>query len=448
MTAIRNQWILVTCIVGVGAAASLGAMTFTHPKYTATTSVLMVPDSSQASSILGMSSGTQPLRPADLPSIATDPTVLVRFAADIGETSPIDKLRLHIRAKVSSDSTIMPVEYTAQSRDKAIAGANTLCDEIVRFYRDVATNRFDALIVDLNGQLSERRNELTKLDSKLAMAAQSYPYVDVSVPGAPAIPAGSVFGRLVEIRTERDALGAEMKADAAAARDTSRLIGDASPLAERDVVNNDTAYRNLRDQHAKDLATLKHISAFAGVRYPGLTELRTMVAHEAAMVAAERRNAASAGPASNPVYVAALDSQVKADALYAGDRAKWEAFNAQLEQLNSQMGARNLATDVARIRRDRSTIETAYATIAERLAKAIADRTEAASTGSVIILDRARSAQQAVFASGGVIAVGILFLTGWLAVTLAVMIDGPRERFNDAHIVQVVYGTTLIGSVL
>jgi uncharacterized protein involved in exopolysaccharide biosynthesis len=447
-TATRRQWILVACILSVGGLAALGALLFIHPKYTATTSVVMVPQSSATSSLLSISaSGTEPLRAADLPLLATDPTVLERLRGDIGETASVEKLRLRVRAKVSPDSAIMPVEYTAGSPEKAVRGANALAEEIVRFYRGVATSRFDSLIADFTAQLVTRRAELSVLDGQLASAARQYPYIDVNVPGAPAVPASSVYGHLIELRSERDTLSGAMEADAAAARATSRLIDDAAPLAERDIVNNDSAYRNLLEQFAKDFSTLQKLRAFGSDRYPGIVELRATVRREEAMTASERRQAASAGPASNPVYVAALDARVKADAQYSSDRARVRTANDQLERLNAQIGEGRIATGVARIRRDRGAVEAAYSAIAERLAKAIADRAEAASTGSVIILDRARFAPPVVFASGAFFALGILFLSVWSALTLAVMIDGTYEQFDDADTVELVYGSKLIGSI-
>jgi hypothetical protein len=260
--------------------------------------------------------------------------VLIRFRDDMGDTSSFDTLRTHIRAKVNPESSIMPVQYTATNPETAVRGANALGDEIVRFYRETATTRFDSLIADFNAQLSTRRAELTRLDGELAGAAKSYPYIDVNTEGAPANAASSVYGRLIAIRAQRDELRATVQADAAAAHAAPQLINDAMPLAERDVVNNDSAYRNVRDQYAKDFAALKKVSAFGSDHFPGLVELKATVAKEAGMVDAARRNAASAGPASNATYVAALDAQAKADSLYASDRAKLQAQDDQLESLH------------------------------------------------------------------------------------------------------------------
>jgi capsular polysaccharide biosynthesis protein len=447
ITAVRHQWILVACIAVTGLVIALVAATFTHPKYTATTTLLMVAEPPESSNPLVPSTATKPLLSADLPSLATDATVLNRLRSDLGETATFETLRSRIHAKVNPDSTIMPVTYTERSPDVAIRGANTLGDEIVRFYRQTATTRFDSLIADFENQLAGRRTQLTVLDGQLTGAAKAYPYVD-NGSGTQGSSADSVYSRLIALRAQHEELQATVGSDAAAAAATQRLISDATPLAVRDIVNSDSSYRNVRDQYARDFAALKRMNAFGSDRYPGIMELRRTVEREAGMVAAARRNAALAGPASNTTYVAALDAQAKANATYLGDQAKLNVANDQLAALNAQIGQGRVATDVARIRRDHENAEMAYATIAARLAKAIADRAEAASTGSVIVLDRAQYAPVASFASGTVVATGIVLLTIWLALTLAVTIDGTQEWFRDVRTVEQVYDTELIGSLV
>jgi capsular polysaccharide biosynthesis protein len=444
--AVRHQWLVVVCVLAAGSVAAFFVLVSSHPKYTATATVLMVPQATGADPSLSATSAT-PVLSTDLPSLATNPTVLSRFRDDMGELADIDELRAHISAKVNVPSSIMPVQYTAKERDAAVRGANTLSDEVVRFYREIATARFDSLITDFNSQLATRRTELARLDGQLATAAKTYPYIDVAAPGESASGSDSVYGRLIAIQAERDTLGASVSADAAAAQATALLIRNATPLAERDVVNADSTYLSVREQYAKDFGSLQKLGAFGSERYPGIVELRATVAREAAMVAAARKQALSVGPASNATYVAALDAKVTADALLASDRAKLQAHDAELAQLHGQIGHGSIATDVARIRRDHGSAEAAYAIIAARLAKTIADRSEAASTGSVIVFARAQSASPAGAPGGAVIAVAIMFLTVWLAFTLAVMIDGNQEWFNDAETVELIYGSKPIGSI-
>jgi uncharacterized protein involved in exopolysaccharide biosynthesis len=100
---------------------------------------------------------------------------------------------------------------------------------------------------------------------------------------------------------------------------------------------------------------------------------------------------------------------------------------------------------VARIRRDRDSAQAEYETLASRLSKTIADRAEAGSTGSVVVIDRARFAQKAAWTSGTVLAISILLFAIWIAVTAAVVIDNGQESFRDAESIESLYGTPLLG---
>jgi capsular polysaccharide biosynthesis protein len=141
----------------------------------------------------------------------------------------------------------------------------------------------------------------------------------------------------------------------------------------------------------------------------------------------------------------ALDAQVKAHALLASDQAKLKAIEGELSTLHDQIGAGSIALNVARIRRDRDNAEAAYTTIATRLATVIADRAEAASVGSVVVIDRAQVAQKSSMAT--MVAIGILVLALWLAVTLAVMLENAGRRFRDEVAVESIYGTPVIGKI-
>jgi hypothetical protein len=122
-----------------------------------------------------------------------------------------------------------------------------------------------------------------------------------------------------------------------------------------------------------------------------------------------------------------LDEQVKAQAQLESDQAKLNATNASLNQLHAQIGSGNVANDVARIRRDRDNAETAYTALARRLSEAVADRAQAASVGSVIVIDRASFAKPSTFTSGKFIGLALIVLTIWLAITAAVLIDADRH---------------------
>jgi capsular polysaccharide biosynthesis protein len=448
LLAIKHQWQIVLGITALGFIAAIAVAVFTQPKYIADTSVLMVAGSAQESPSQDLATSTKPLLSSDLPSLAKGPTVLQRLRTDLGETVPLESLRSHISAKVSTDSTIMQVEYSAPNPNKAIQGANALGDEITKFYRELATARFDSLIADLQMQLKSRKAELEKADGTLADVAKIYPFIDVTAAGPSEYGATSVYQRLVGLRTDRDQLEANLRADEATARSTEGIVLDAKAPAVREILQSDAIYSRIRDQYAKDTAELKRLSAYGSERYPGLIELRRTVSREAQDVASASRQAMAVGPSSNASYATALDARVRAAGQVASDKAKLAQEDQVLGALYAQIGKKGIASKVAGMRRDHDSAEAAYSIIAARLAKSIADRAEASSTGSVIVLDRAQFASRALLGSGTVAAIAIVFLSLWLALSIGLMVENAQQWMNEGRSVETIYGAPVIGSVV
>jgi capsular polysaccharide biosynthesis protein len=389
-------------------------------------------------------SATKPLLVQDLPSLATSETVLGRFRQDIGASISTDILRSKIRAKVASDSNMMPIQYTDIAPDSAIRGANALADEVETFYRELATKRFDSLIADLEQQTSEHAKRLATLDGDLQNAAQQYPYVDVA-----STTDQSVYKRLISLRSERDEAISTTAGDRAAAVGAQQLISNARAPAMRDIVENDAEYRNLRDQYARDVAQLQRLESYGSASYPGLQELRDIVSHERNDLESARNRAAAAGPSANLSYAAARDAVTKANAQLQSDSSRVATLNSQIHDLNQQISKGGIAARVAGIRRDRDNEEAAYSALASRLSTTIANRAEAASTGSLTIVDRANTASRTVWTTSTYVATAIAFLTLWSAVSLALLLEGKQEQLeeNAEDVIRGVYDAPLIGSV-
>ncbi len=443
--ALYNQRGIVTIVILLGLILAAAVIVLVKPKYVATATILMVAEPPGSANPQVPVTSTKPLLAPDLPALVTSDTVLTRFRQDLNESVSLDGLRKRIHAKVATESNILPIAYTDHTVSAAVAGANALADEVEAFYRELATKRFDSLIADLDRQTTEHARRLAGLDAELQAAARQYPYVDV----APTTTVEqSVYQRLVALRSERDELLSTIAADKAAANGAQRLIADAHAPAMRDIVENDAAYRNLRDQYARDLAQLQRLESYGSASYPGLRELRDIVAREANDLARARMRAAAAGPGANLTYAAASDAVAKADAQLQSDTSKAATLDAQIHALDGQISKGGIAARVASIRRDRENEQTAHATLAARLAATIADRAEAASTGSVTVIDRARSASRAVWTTSTYLATAIAFLTLWIAVSLALMRESKKDRIDDTEgIIRGIYDAPLVGSV-
>jgi len=413
----------------VGIVFSLLAVVLIHTKYSATADVLMVAEPPGQNPDVP-STATKPIMASDLPILATSTPVLQHLQKRLHDSESLEKLRLHIRAKINYQSSVMPVQFTAKSQQMAIEGANLVADEVTDFYRQIATSRFDSLIGDLQQRLREERNVLRFLDNRLDVVARSYPYVDTGGnSGITSDSNASVYQRLIALSSQRDDIQATLRADQAATSGSTALVTDARPLAQRDLRESDPVYRELRDQYAHDVEQLQHLQATTNSAYPGLAELQATVVRERNALAEERRQVENTNLSANSSYALALDSQVKNQAQLASDKAKLDAVNHQISMIQQQIGNTQVAADVANIRRDRDNAQAAYALLGQRLAEAMANRVQAAATGSVMVMDRAVIATPQVYTSGPFIGFAIFLLTVWLVITLLLFI---AEKPSDA----------------
>jgi uncharacterized protein involved in exopolysaccharide biosynthesis len=441
--ALYNQRRIVAIVIVVGLILTAAIIALTKAQYSATATILMVAEPPESRNSQVPVTATKPLLAGDLPTLVTSETVLARFRQDIDENITFDALRKRIRARVGSESNIMPVQYTGSSPGAAVRGANSLADEVAVFYRELATQRFDSLIADLQRQTSEHARKLARLDGDLQTAAQKYPYIDVS----PTVE-HSVYQRLIALRSQRDELLSTIGGDKAAAKGARRLISNAQAPAMRDIIENDAAYRSLRDQYLHDSAQLKRLQSRYTGTYPEVQDLQQVVAREQAELAQLLARATAAGPAANLTYAAARDATSKADAQLRSDISRVEILNAQINDLNDQISKGGIAAQVARIRRDRDNEQSAYSTLAARLAATVADRSEAASTGSVTVIDHARFASRAVWTTSTYLATAVAFLTIWAAVSLALLLESKKERSGETEdIIRGIYDAPLLGSV-
>ena len=439
---VRRHRLLVLTVLAVGAVFVIFALKRTPPRYVADTSVLLVaePPESQNKSVPTIP--TKPVLADDLPSLVTGSTVLTRVKRDLRSDVSLEVLQSKVRAKVANGSNIMPIRYTADTPDHAIAGANAFADELSTYYREIATTRFDSLARDLRTQVSARRSELASIDADLAAAARSYPYVDTKDADS------SVYARLIKLETERDDAAAAAAGDGALSAVTAKRTGDVGPLARSEIAERDPRYRYLRDQYAKDLARLEGTKARYAGRYPGLPELSDTVARERAGVGTASAVVDRTPLSSSPSYALALADRNKADAQAAASRARVAQLERQIAEIRTTLSnAPASSVRVARLRRDRDAADAAYGILAARLAQTMADRADAATTGSVVVINRAVSAQRAVWTTATALVACLSVIIVWAAFGLPFLIETLDRRFRVPATIESLYGAPIIAAV-
>jgi len=426
-------------VFAVGIVFSLVADMRVRAAYTASASVLSMPVPGTSEG--GTTTTTKPLLSEDLPMLAQAGAVLDRVSRDLdGNISP-NALMGHIHTDVYENSNVMRIRFLGRSRQEAIQGANAVADEVVNYYRGLATSRFDSLAADLKRQLAQRQQQLRDMDAELQRATAAYPYVE---DGAGAVSGTSISALLVRLQTERDELSATLSGDAAQASITDERTIEAAPLARAEIANQDPYYKNVREQYGRDAAQLRLDQTQFSSKYPGLPELADIVGRErAALSGDEKRMALSRTQA----YATALAEENRAHSLVANDRARLQQIDDTITALQNELTNPSSGVSVAALRRERQSAEGAYQLLSARLITTLADRAAAASTGSLIVLDYATYSETSAYSKPALITAAIMMVTLWIAITTAFALEALDRRFRSISTIETVYGSPVLGVV-
>lgn len=440
----NQRWTLII-VLAAGLVLGLVISLRVHTAYTANASVLMVPTST-SDNATGTTTGTKPLLSADLPMLAQTNAVLDGISRDMGGAASPQILMRRIRTDVYLNSNVMTIRYTGGSPQQAIHGANLAANEVVRYYRSIATTRFDSLAADLNQQLARRQGQLQAIDAQLEKATAAYPFIQY---GAGASDATSINAMLVRLQDEREGLAATLSGDAAQAGVTGQRTIETAPLARQELANQDPLYRNVDEQYGRDAAQLRQKQEQFASTYPGLPELQDIVNRERTGLTRDQRRIAAENLAASLSYSTALADENKARSLVANDRAKLQQLDRTLAALRNELtGSPALGgITVAALRRDRESAESAYQLLSNRLITTLADRAAAASTGSLMVFDRASYAKPVPYTLPVVILVACMIAALWIAITLAFLLEALDRRFRTPAAIENVYGSPVLGVI-
>ncbi len=438
----NQRWTLAT-VLAAGMAVALVADMRVHATYTANASVLMVPGTNDSDG--APTTTTKPLLADDLPMLAQTSTVLDRVAKDIGSSAGSEALYRRIRTYVYQNSNVMTIRFADTSPQQTVKGANSVADEVVQYYGAIATSRFDSLAADIKQQLAGRQQELRTIDASLKKLTSAYPYIE---DGAGSTDSTSMNARLIHLQAERDELSATLSGDAAQADVTDQRTSEVAPLAREQAANDDPIYRNVREQYGRDATQLRLDQTRFSSTYPGLAELQGIVSREQVRLSGDEQRLAAQPLSGTQPYAEALAEQNHAHSLVANDRAKIQQLGRTIAGLQTElMGSSSRGTAVEALRRQRASAESAYQLLSTRLTTALADRAAAASTGSLIVFDRASYAERSPYTQPAVITTAVMMVALWIAITLAFVLEALDRRFRTIATVEKVYGSPVLGVV-
>ena len=440
---IVRQWIIFVAVLCIGGLIFGFAVTAGR-KYNATAMILAGNAGGEGSAVLDPQK--DPIESAisvnDLPNLLKSHVLLGWIGRDLHLTShQISLLNGEITAKPSLGSDVIPITATDSDPGRAVRVANAATRELQRYEQQIAESRYASLITDLQQQLADRRATLQKLDDRVDAITGQDPYVSYQTG------TDGIDTRLVQLVTQRDQLSATMQGDSSTAASFAQRPALVRDAAKSEIVASDPTFQNLHAQFGKDLALLTQQDAAYTKQFPGLAGYEGQLARERYLIA-EQEAAVTANPAKSPLYASAQLDSNKADAAFASDRAQLAALNAQIAGMTSHLqNSGDESRELASLRRDREAGNQAYAQLSDRLAVAIADRSQAGAINTIVLLDSANSAAPALLSRPEVLATGLGVIFLWLAFTLAYFADASDSRLRARAKIEELYGTTVLGHV-
>ncbi len=402
----------------------------TRPTYTATSEVTTV-----GNPINSVLSGT------DLPELILSSAVLERVRSQLHLQDSIESFRGATSVKASPRSNVVPVTYRSKNPSRALAMANAIADATVYEYKDLATHQYDQVIDTLHSQLADRQAKIRDLDSRLQRAVQSNSFV-----GSPQA-LETISGRLDELESQRGQVYATYVADqAASSAGNSGQQGALGSVIREQALASDPVYQALRTGQSKDVAEYVQQKAGYTDSFPGLAGLKEKVDLESAVVKRSADSSAAAHAGASPTYAQVILAQRASAAQVAGDYARLSAIEAQIATTRgrlSDLPRDGVAANQLRLQRDSAA--SAFSQLELRLQTTLADQAQAASLGSLIVLDHAMSAEPKI--SRSVLSIMIAALILALAIGSAFAAEALDPRIRTTEDAEALYGAPHIGSV-
>ena len=377
------------------------------------------------------------LSSSDLPSIATSTVVLSRMERSLGLTIPLTVIKHGISIKAPAfRSGILRIEYTSADPNQAMLIANSVADELIKYYRQISTARYDDDLRALDDEMSKQRDLTHFLNDKVRASGV------VGIAADKALDTSAT--RIGDLEMNAALAGASLKADTASYDAMKTNVEHQQTMVRAEVLKADPTYQNLQTSVAATATQLANTRAAFTPDYPGLPGLTDKVKSLQGALAVERQRALSSSDAFSPSLSIMLAEQRRAGALIEADRAKSEAINSLLANERVRSGA---FPTVEALRLERDAAQASFLSLAGRRATALANRADALSLGSVVVVDRAivSDARIGLGKSKLLLLLGLLVLV--LAVVSAFIADKLNPRLVRTSQVEDLYGQPVIATM-
>jgi capsular polysaccharide biosynthesis protein len=374
----------------------------------------------------------------DLPSIATSTVVLERVRNTLALPLSLINLKQNVSANVLGHSSIMAIQFRDQSSERAIAVSNAVSDELSRYYDEISTERYDVNVDRLSSELADESRQLKTIDRQMSGVVSKNPFVvsDKSI--------DDITEQLALLNAQRAEAQAQLQGDRAIA---ATLAPNAvlAQTARHEILAGDPAYQAVRTAVAKDTADVATETAGYTGSFPGLPGANAKISAEATDIQRAARRAIADRDAFSQTAATTAAQRQHQLAVVSGDEARIAQLDGLIatEQANLH-DVPNTGSTFDELRAKRDAVQTEYTALATRRANALANRAEASSLGSVVVLDRAIKADTQLAGSRARAAVVALILILALAVGGAFLVESLDPRIRRAEEIEELYGFPVV----
>jgi capsular polysaccharide biosynthesis protein len=429
---LKRRSLVVFCVIAAGLAVMYSFRNALPSSFAGVSHVVLVAENGSRDPSVGI---------VDLPSIATSTVVLERVRRSQHLTMPLVSLKGNVSASVLGRSSIMAIGFRDQSSETAIAVSNSVADELSRYYNEISTHRYDVNVDRLSDALSTQTAKMRTLDQAMNNVVATNPYVvtDRSI--------DNITSQMGLLQAQRAETAAQLIGDQELAATTAASPG-LSATAEHEILTGDPTYQAVRTAAAKDSAQLESDRAGYTNNFPGLQGAVAKVNAETEAVQQAASRALSNQKAYSPSAASTAAQHLKQLAAVAGDKARLQQLDDLIAKDQSNLGAvPTTGGTFAQLRAQRDALQTEYNVLATRRANALANRAEASSLGSVVVLDRAIKADTQLASGRTRAAMVALILTLALAIGAAFLVEALDPRIRRAEEIEELYGIPVVGNV-
>jgi capsular polysaccharide biosynthesis protein len=384
--------------------------------------------------------GVNAVLPAtDVTDLAVSTDVLERVVALENSKYSLKDIEKATSVRSFNKSNVLPITVKSKDASMALSVANAIAAVTVSEYRELAARQYDGLIDSLKAQLRGERDTIKAVDARLQTA------VEHNAPVGTPEGLEAYSKRLADLEAQRSIAYSTYVAD----NTNAATLQSPEPSSKSDLASvfreqalaADPVYTTMHARESLDVADYESEKAGYQDAFPGLAGLKEKVGSEASAVARIAKSTVKEHAGGSPTYAQVLVSKDNAQALAAGDLARVSAIDGQIEGVQAKLKQLPIADNQLRLERDSAA--NAMEQLEVRYQQTLADKSQAGSINSLVLLDRATEAWPRI--PQVVLATIVALLLFGFAIGVAYVAELVDPRIRTATEVELLYGSPRIG---